>query len=681
MAENTYYAGYSAETEPYFESLLARSAALTAKDPWKAYQGERYAQFTPAQKKYFNAMLKRGVDPRMMEAAGRTGAGLDRLYNAKYDPTKFNFGKQITPKQLKNYQMGKQGRFAAPKDWRDQINKGKAQVGKYDEKLKAFQMGKQGKFAAPKDWSRDAAQAKAQETKYTEKLKNFQMGKLDQVKGNANLAKNAAQMKGATTNFIGNVKTGSFTNPGAADKYMSPYMQSVVDIQQREAQRQADIAAQTRGAEAVQAGAFGGSRQAIMEAEAARNLAQQKGDIQAKGLQEAYGQAQSQFNQEQQNRLTAQQANQSANLQAGLANLNNRQQAAVQNQAAKLQMQGMSAQQALQAALANQQTELQRRQGNQQAGMSVQQLRSNNRMQVQMQNLANKQQTQLANAAARLQAQGMTQQQAFQRAQSMFQDTFNRQQANLQSKLGVQQLGSGNRQQIQMQNLANRQQTELANAARDFEAQGMTQQQAFQRAQAMFQDTFNRQQANLQAKLGTQQFGAGQDMTAQQANLNARMERARMAEQSRQFGANSDYQNMMGYLQGANNLANIGQGIYGQESTNLAGVRDIGNQQQQAVQQVLTGNYQDWMDERNDPYNKINWESNIFRGLANPQGQQTMYNRPPSMFNQLAGAGLAYYGMQQQQQQPGFSYSLGRAGGGAIPPAGLMDLAMNQAYA
>jgi hypothetical protein len=85
-----------------------------------------------------------------------------------------------------------------------------------------------------------------------------------------------------------------------ASQYMDPYMQNVVGIQQREAQRQADIAGTQRGAQAVQSGAFGGSRQAIMDAEAARNLATQKGDIQARGLQDAYGRGQTQFNTEQQ---------------------------------------------------------------------------------------------------------------------------------------------------------------------------------------------------------------------------------------------------------------------------------------------------------------------------------------------------------------------------------------------
>jgi hypothetical protein len=82
------------------------------------------------------------------------------------------------------------------------------------------------------------------------------------------------------------------TNPAAMQAYMSPYMQNVVDVQQREAQRQADIAGTQRNAQAVRAGAFGGSRQAITDAEAARNLALQKGDIQATGLQSAFQQAQ-----------------------------------------------------------------------------------------------------------------------------------------------------------------------------------------------------------------------------------------------------------------------------------------------------------------------------------------------------------------------------------------------------
>lgn len=97
----------------------------------------------------------------------------------------------------------------------------------------------------------------------------------------------------------------SFNDPGTASSFMSPYMDAVVQQQMESAQRQADIASTQRGAQAVRAGAFGGSRQAIENAEAARALASQKGQIQATGLQSAFERGQSQFNQEQATRLNA----------------------------------------------------------------------------------------------------------------------------------------------------------------------------------------------------------------------------------------------------------------------------------------------------------------------------------------------------------------------------------------
>jgi hypothetical protein len=81
-----------------------------------------------------------------------------------------------------------------------------------------------------------------------------------------------------------------------ADQYMSPYIQSVIQNQQRDAARQSAIQGTQQQAQAAQAGAFGGSRDAIMRAERERNLGIQQGDIQAAGLQNAYTNAQNQFN-------------------------------------------------------------------------------------------------------------------------------------------------------------------------------------------------------------------------------------------------------------------------------------------------------------------------------------------------------------------------------------------------
>lgn len=81
-------------------------------------------------------------------------------------------------------------------------------------------------------------------------------------------------------------------------QFMNPYLQNVVDIQQREARRAADVERQQLGAQAVTAGGFGGSRQAILEAEQARNLQQQLGDIQTRGLAAAYEDAQARLQQQ-----------------------------------------------------------------------------------------------------------------------------------------------------------------------------------------------------------------------------------------------------------------------------------------------------------------------------------------------------------------------------------------------
>ena len=78
---------------------------------------------------------------------------------------------------------------------------------------------------------------------------------------------------------------------GGLGQYMSPYMQGVVEEQKRQAI--ADYSRQMPGmrATAARSGALGGTRQALVESEARRNLGEQLGTIQATGLQNAYQQA------------------------------------------------------------------------------------------------------------------------------------------------------------------------------------------------------------------------------------------------------------------------------------------------------------------------------------------------------------------------------------------------------
>lgn len=74
--------------------------------------------------------------------------------------------------------------------------------------------------------------------------------------------------------------------------FMDPYAQNVIDIQKREAGRQSQIAGLQEAGQAVKSGAFGGSRAGLVEAERARNTGQLLSDIQQRGSEAAYQNAQ-----------------------------------------------------------------------------------------------------------------------------------------------------------------------------------------------------------------------------------------------------------------------------------------------------------------------------------------------------------------------------------------------------
>ena len=74
--------------------------------------------------------------------------------------------------------------------------------------------------------------------------------------------------------------------------YEDPYQQMVTDINKREAIRDSDIMSQNLSLDAAGAGSLGGYREAIMQAERERNLGQNLSDIQNRGSQDAYRNAQ-----------------------------------------------------------------------------------------------------------------------------------------------------------------------------------------------------------------------------------------------------------------------------------------------------------------------------------------------------------------------------------------------------
>ena len=130
----------------------------------------------------------------------------------------------------------------------------------------------------------------------------------------------AGQSAGQTAAFQGiaglNVPTAqmgaftptSFTDAGIASQYMNPYLQQALQPQIDEARRQSDIERTRAAGRLTRAGAFGGSRQAIMDSENQRNLLQNLAGITGAGYRDAFDKAAGQFNVEQDRGQSAQTA-------------------------------------------------------------------------------------------------------------------------------------------------------------------------------------------------------------------------------------------------------------------------------------------------------------------------------------------------------------------------------------
>jgi hypothetical protein len=121
-----------------------------------------------------------------------------------------------------------------------------------------------------------------------------------------------------------------------AQQYMSPFIQQALEPQRRAAIANAKRGQLVQDLGSARQGAYGGSRQLLAGLERERSLGQQLGDVEARGMEAAFGQAQQQFERDRAAGMTTDQ----------------------QNLEAALRQQQLGTQTGLQAALANQQTGL-----------------------------------------------------------------------------------------------------------------------------------------------------------------------------------------------------------------------------------------------------------------------------------------------------------------------------------
>lgn len=123
--------------------------------------------------------------------------------------------------------------------------------------------------------------------------------------GLANLAVPTNMSSYTPTSFTGTYATPEGKQAPIAQQYMSPYLQAALEPQLAEARRQAEIDRIASAGRLAKAGAYGGSRQAVMESEGLRNLASNLANITGTGYQRAFEEAQKQFNIEQERESAA----------------------------------------------------------------------------------------------------------------------------------------------------------------------------------------------------------------------------------------------------------------------------------------------------------------------------------------------------------------------------------------
>ena len=171
-----------------------------------------------------------------------------------------------------------------------------------------------------------------------------------------------------------NVQAGQLATTSLSP-YMNPYTQQVIQANEADILRGAQIGMNELGAQAQAARAFGGSRQAIAQSEMGRNVLQQLAQSSAGLRQAGFQQAQQAAQQDIAGAMQAQLANQATGLQAQTTTGQQALQAQLANQAAQQQSGQFKASQAQSAALANQQAALQAALANQQAGLAGSQQR------------------------------------------------------------------------------------------------------------------------------------------------------------------------------------------------------------------------------------------------------------------------------------------------------------------
>ena len=569
--------------QPYVENMLNAAQAqiynpsMTGFNTYTPYSNnptDYVAGVSPMQQQAYSAAANMQVPGQYGAATNATIDTMNQLGNMQYNPLASNYMSTQAP-TLQNFGMTGPADVSGAQGTSAQLN---AVPNAQAAQLSTAPQAQSAQFQGPGSVGYQNVGA---QNVNAQALQNFLMGPASQV------------------------NTQDFTQPGTAQQYMNPYLQSALDPQMKEMQRQYAITGQQEQAKATQAGAFGGTREALMAAENQRNKNTAMNQVLGQGYNNAFQQAQQQFNTQQAANLQAQQANQQAGLTVGSQNL-----------ASLLGVQQLGAGQNLQAQQLNQAAGLQSGLANQSAGIQTGLANQQSAYNTALQNALMQQQTGLSN-------QQLAGQYGLQQGQ------FN-QAANLANQQMAGQYGMQQGNMNQAMNLANMQNQQQANLANQ-------------------QMGYNVGNTNLQSLLGVQQLGAGQNLQSQLANQGAYGQAQQLAANQQQFGANLGLQGLQAQMAGANQLAGIG-GSQLAAQQGIAGLQNQYGQQQQAQQQnIINQAVQNYATAQQYPFMQLGLLNSMLRGLPMQQSSTQMYQAPPNPLAQAAGLASTAYGLTRKK--------------------------------
>ena len=254
--------------EPYFNRALERTLYESAR-PYEAFPGQRIADFTPEERMSMQGMTEMAASgsPYQMRQASDIASRIG--YQPDYQG--LSMAREFQPQSIASQYTG------------PQIDPG-------------YQAGDIGQ----------GYQASQRTSGYTGRPEErfYPMGMTGGASASV-MPPPGGQFPAQQGQFGPGFTPGTVADPQTLERYMSPFQQMVTDVEKREARRESDIVGSQIGQQAAQTGGMGGYREAIMQAERERNLGQQLGDIQSRGSQLAFQQAQQAFEADRAARLQA----------------------------------------------------------------------------------------------------------------------------------------------------------------------------------------------------------------------------------------------------------------------------------------------------------------------------------------------------------------------------------------